>query len=111
MTRRGGVMVRVVVLGSGIAGLYAALRLAERAEMVLCTKAALADSNSYNAQGGIAAAVGPDDSPASHYADTLAAGAGLVEPAAARVLTEQGPDRVADLVRLGVAFDRDGEHP
>jgi L-aspartate oxidase len=104
-------MVRVVVLGSGIAGLYAALRLAEWADVVLCTKAALADSNSYNAQGGIAAAVGPGDSPASHYADTLAAGAGLVEPAAARVLTEQAPERVADLVRLGVAFDRAGEHP
>jgi L-aspartate oxidase len=103
--------VRVIVLGSGIAGLYAALRLAERADVVLCTKAALADSNSYNAQGGIAAAVGPDDSPASHYDDTLAAGAGLVEPAAARVLTEQGPERVADLIRLGVAFDRDGDQP
>ena len=87
---------RVVVLGSGIAGLYPALRLAERPDVVLCTKSALADSNTYNAQGGIAAAVGPGDSPASHYADTLAAGAGLVEPAAARVLTEHARVRVRE---------------
>lgn len=71
----------------------------------IVTKGRLDDSNTRYAQGGIAAAIGPDDSPALHLADTIAAGDGLVEVSAARVLTSEAPARIADLVRYGVPFD------
>ena len=73
--------------------------------VTLVTKAALAESNTRWAQGGIAAAMFSDDSVADHIADTLAAGAGLCNPAAVEVLCTEGPDRIRDLIRLGVAFD------
>lgn len=95
-----------LIVGSGIAGLYVALRArAEGLAPVLVTKARLEESNTRYAQGGIAAAIGPDDSPALHLRDTLRAGAGLVDRAAAMALTSEGPQRIADLVRLGVPFD------
>jgi L-aspartate oxidase len=100
---------RVVVVGSGLAGLLGAIELAESgAEVLLLTKAALADANTSRAQGGIAAALFPDDSVAAHVADTLAAGAGLCEPAAVEVLCRQGPARVRELIARGVRFDRRG---
>jgi L-aspartate oxidase len=74
---------------------------------VLVTKAELAESNTKYAQGGIAAALFSDDSTASHIADTLSAGAGLCDPAAVEVLCTEGPQRVRDLIALGVEFDRD----
>ena len=74
---------------------------------MLVTKGSLQASNSFMAQGGIAAAVGPDDDPELHLADTLAVGRGLADPAAAAVLVREGVDRVADLGRLGVQWDRD----
>ena len=98
----------VVVAGAGVAGLSAALAAAETgAEVLVLAKASHRSSNSYAAQGGVAAAVGPDDEPALHAADTLAAGRGLCRPGAVRLLTEEAPARIAELRRLGVRFDGD----
>jgi L-aspartate oxidase len=94
-----------VIVGSGIAGLYAALMAREHGEVLILTKGSIDEANTKYAQGGIAAAVGPDDSPELHYEDTLEAGAGLVDPEAARILTFEAPERIADLVRFGVPFD------
>ncbi|GAA1791820.1 L-aspartate oxidase [Agromyces lapidis] len=100
-------MTRVLVIGGGIAGLWAAVRSADAGCSVeLVTKTELAETNTRYAQGGIAAALFPDDSAARHVADTLAAGAGLADPVAVRVLCDEGPARVRDLIRFGVAFDR-----
>jgi L-aspartate oxidase len=97
---------RVLVVGSGIAGLYVALRARERGfRPLLVTKGRLEESNTRYAQGGIAAAVGHDDSPSRHLADTLRAGDGLVDRAAAQRLTSEATARIADLVRYGVPFD------
>src|SRR3954471_9823772 len=97
----------VVVVGSGIAGLTAALHARAAGRVLLVTKALLDAGSTRWAQGGIAAALAPDDSPDAHYTDTMAAGAGLCDPAAVRVLVEEGPARVRDLAALGAAFDRD----
>jgi len=98
----------VLIVGAGLAGLYASLEAAARgAAATLVTKGSLQSSNSFMAQGGIAAAVGPDDDPALHIADTLAVGRGLADPAAVEVLVRDGIRRVADLGRLGVEWDRD----
>jgi L-aspartate oxidase len=97
----------VLVLGAGLAGLYGALRAAAQgARVTLVTKGSLQASNSYLAQGGVAAAIGRGDSPADHAADTIAAGRGLCDPAAVDVLVAEGPERIADLEHLGVRFDR-----
>lgn len=96
----------LIVVGSGIAGLYAALQAHERgARVLVVTKGTIEEANTRYAQGGIAAAVGSDDSISLHLQDTIEAGAGLVDEAAARVLVEAAADRIADLVRYGVAFD------
>lgn len=98
---------RPVIIGTGIAGLWTAWRLAvEGQASVLLTKGALTDSASSWAQGGIAVALGPGDSPGQHAADTLAAGDGLSDPEAVRVLTNEGPDRIRELVAMGAVFDR-----
>lgn len=99
-------MQHVLVVGSGIAGLIAALELSRKYAVTVVTKAALADSNTRWAQGGIAAAMFDDDSAASHIADTLAAGAGLCNPNAVNILCTEGPARIRDLIRLGVTFDQ-----
>jgi len=96
---------RILVVGSGIAGLIAALELSREYDVTVVTKAALAESNTRWAQGGIAAVMFSDDSVADHIADTLAAGAGLCNPNAVNILCTEGPDRIRDLIRLGVAFD------
>lgn len=99
-------MTRVLVVGGGIAGLWTAVRAADAGhEVELVTKTELVDGNTRHAQGGIAAALFPDDSADRHFADTLAAGAGLSDPDAVRVLCDEGPARVRDLIRFGVAFD------
>ncbi|MGH7703513.1 MAG: L-aspartate oxidase, partial [Gemmatimonadales bacterium] len=98
---------RPIVVGTGIAGLWTAWRLAvEGHSCALVTKGALGDSASAWAQGGIAVALGPGDSPLQHAADTLAAGDGLSDPEAVRILTNEGPDRVRELLALGAVFDR-----
>jgi len=93
------------VVGSGIAGLYAALLAAEHGTVVVLTKGDIDECNTRWAQGGIAAPIGPGDSPELHMQDTLRAGAGLADPEAARLLAQEAADRIADLVRLGVEFD------
>ncbi len=100
----------MIVVGSGIAGLIAALELSGTHDVTLVTKAKLAESNTRYAQGGIAAAMASDDSVAEHVADTLRAGAGLCNVEAVEILCAEGPARIRDLIRLGVGFDqRDGE--
>ncbi|MFC6644814.1 L-aspartate oxidase [Granulicella cerasi] len=100
----------VAVVGSGIAGLIAALRLSKQHDVTLVTKNELAESNTRWAQGGIAAVMFEDDNVENHIIDTLNAGAGLCDPAAVRVLCEEGPERIQDLIRFGVQFDkRNGE--
>ncbi|HEX8053675.1 MAG TPA: FAD-dependent oxidoreductase [Thermoleophilaceae bacterium] len=98
----------VAVVGAGAAGLYAALVAArEGARVVLVSRSPLAESASYWAQGGIAAALAVYDSPEGHLADTLAAGRGSCRRSAAQVLCDESPAAVRDLERLGVHFDAD----
>lgn len=100
----------VLVIGSGISGLWTSLTLAERGlSVVLVTKQDLMDSNTRYAQGGIAVAIAPGDTPDLHWKDTLEAGAGLCDDEAVRVLTEEGPDQLRALITAGVQFDRDTE--
>src|SRR5687768_4780838 len=98
-----------LVIGSGIAGLRAALSLAEAGDVVVLTKADPRESNTGYAQGGIAAAIGPGDSPELHARDTMAAGDGLCLPAAVDVLVREGPRYVRELIEWGAAFDRDAD--
>ncbi|CAM3331391.1 L-aspartate oxidase [Arthrobacter ulcerisalmonis] len=104
---------RLIVVGSGIAGLYSALLAAEAgAEVVLLTKGALADSNTYLAQGGISAVLAepaPGDTVAAHIADTLKAGAGHCKAEAVRILCTEARLDIAGLVRFGVHFDMDDD--
>ena len=97
-----------IIVGSGIAGLYAALLAQRHGSVVVITKGSVDECNTKYAQGGIAAAIGSDDSPELHLKDTLVAGAGLVEEGAAQILTGEAADRIADLVRFGVPFDTVG---
>ncbi|MCL2595038.1 MAG: L-aspartate oxidase [Promicromonosporaceae bacterium] len=98
---------RVVVVGSGMAGVIAAVRARRHHEVILITKADVSESATRYAQGGIAAAIFPDDDVELHIADTLAAGAGMCNEAAVRVLCGEGPARIADLLRLGVKLDHE----
>ena len=101
----------VVVVGSGIAGLTVALHAAEAggpaSSVLLVTKVLVDDGSTRWAQGGVAAALSPEDSPEEHLRDTLVAGVGLCDVDAVRVLCTEGPDRLRELVALGAAFDRD----
>ena len=101
----------VVVVGSGVAGLTAALEARVAGRVLLVTKALLDAGSTRWAQGGIAAALGPGDTPEQHLHDTLTAGVGLCDEAAVRVLVTEGPQAVRDLVARGAEFDRapDGE--
>jgi L-aspartate oxidase len=97
----------VIVVGSGIAGLTAALRLRQRVDRVLLvTKTVLSEGSTMWAQGGIAAALDPADSADEHLADTLVAGAGVCDEEAVRILVSEGPARVRELATLGTQFDR-----
>lgn len=97
----------VLVVGAGLAGLFTALQLGARPVTVLAAGKRNKGAASKWAQGGIAAALGTDDSPALHAQDTMDAGAGLVDEAIARLVAEEAADRIADLENLGVGFDRD----
>jgi L-aspartate oxidase len=97
----------LVVVGTGVAGLYAALCAAREADVLVLSKGPLLASSSFFAQGGVAAAVGSDDSPALHAEDTKRVGRDLCRPSAVEALTAEAPARVADLVDFGVEFDRE----
>ncbi|MCW2603496.1 MAG: L-aspartate oxidase [Pseudonocardiales bacterium] len=101
----------VVIVGSGIAGLSAALRIAARGDLrvMVVTKDVLSSGSTRWAQGGIAAALGVDDTTDEHLADTLVAGVGLCEVDAVRVLVDEGPAAVRELVALGANFDQTAE--
>ncbi|MDR1989902.1 MAG: L-aspartate oxidase [Acidobacteriaceae bacterium] len=96
-----------IIVGGGIAGLRAALALAPAGRVLILTKAEATESNTGYAQGGIAAAMGADDSPSLHFEDTINAGAGLCDESAVRVLVEEGPRYVRELVEWGARFERD----
>ena len=99
----------VVIVGAGLAGLFTALKLAPMHVTVLAATPLGQGTSSAWAQGGIAAAVGPDDSPSLHATDTIAAGAGLVDAKVAHFVAEEGPARIDDLLDFGVSFDRDAQ--
>ena len=96
----------VAIIGGGVAGLSLALSLPRSSRVALLTKGLLGESNTRYAQGGLAAAVGNDDSPELHFRDTLVAGAGLCDEEAVRILVEEAPDAVRWLIDLGAQFDR-----
>lgn len=98
----------VLVVGTGIAGLTFALNMSEVADVLVVTKKDRVDSNTNYAQGGVAAAVGPGDSPELHVRDTLLAGAGLCHRRAVEELAREGPERVRELMDWGVRFTREG---
>lgn len=101
----------LAVIGAGAAGLWSALCAAEAGGKVcLISRKPLAESASFHAQGGLAAALDPDDSPEQHAADTIAAGRDLCRTAAVEVLTAAGPGIVRDLIERGLNFDRDPEN-
>ena len=96
----------ILIVGAGLAGLFLALKLAPRRVTVLSQAPLGLASASAWAQGGLAAALAPEDDPSLHAADTVKAGAGLVDPVVARLIADEGPARVMDLIALGVPFDR-----
>ena len=94
-----------IIVGSGIAGLYTALMAYKQGSVLVLTKGSIDDCNTKHAQGGIAAPIGKNDSPELHFQDTVVAGAGLCDPEAVRLLVDEAPDRITDLIRFGVPFD------
>ena len=106
--RLGHIFTDVLVLGSGVAGMRAALEAARHGEVILATKAGVEDSNSYFAQGGLAAVMDPDDSLDSHIADTLATGAGLSDENVVRHVISEAPRHIREMAEWGVGFDTSG---
>jgi L-aspartate oxidase len=101
---------QVVVVGAGAAGLYTAIRASrEGVPVTLVSPTALAESSTYWAQGGLAAALAAEDTPERHLEDTIAAGRGMVRQGAAEVLCREAPAAVEDLLKLGMAFDTDAD--
>ncbi len=98
-----------LVVGAGLAGLFAALKFKVRPVTILAGSPIGSGASSAWAQGGIAAALGDDDSPGLHVADTITAGAGIVDEAIAKIVTEEAAARIEDLVKLGAPFDRDAD--
>src|SRR6266568_4276696 len=96
-----------LVMGAGVAGLRAAVELAEHGDVLVVTKESLGESNTHYAQGGIAVATEGQEDVALHLEDTVAAGDGLVYRPAAEALVAEGPLRVAELIEWGAKFDRD----
>jgi len=94
-----------IIVGSGIAGLYTALLAKGQGSVLIITKGSIDDCNTKYAQGGIAAAIGKNDSAELHFQDTIAAGDGLCDEEAVRILVNEAPDRITDLVNFGVPFD------
>ena len=96
-----------IVVGSGLAGLYAAYRASTQGSVAVITKSFVRESNSFNAQGGIAAVTSVEDDPEIHKSDTLIAGRGLCEDSAVDVLVNEGPDRINDIIADGMEFDKE----
>ena len=94
-------------MGAGVAGLRAAVELADHGDVLVVTKESLGESNTHYAQGGIAVAMAGDEDVALHFKDTVSAGDGLVYGPAAQVLVAEGPERVAELIEWGARFDRE----
>ncbi|MFC2052535.1 L-aspartate oxidase [Chloroflexota bacterium] len=94
-----------IIVGSGIAGLYTALLAKAQGRVLIVTKGSTDDCNTKYAQGGIAAAIGRNDSPELHFKDTITAGGGLCNEEAVRILVDEAPDRITELVNIGVPFD------
>lgn len=97
-----------IIVGSGIAGLSAAKELCSKGRVAVLTKGDIKSGSTQWAQGGIAAAMTPDDTPKFHLEDTLYAGDGLCDEAMVKILVEEGPSRVQDLISLGAEFDKSG---
>src|ERR1700691_4613084 len=93
-------------MGAGVAGLRAAIELAQHGEVLVVTKESLGESNTHYAQGGIAVALSGEEDVALHLQDTEYAGDGLVPRPAAQVLVSEGPQRVEELIQWGAQFDR-----
>ncbi|MBH0197863.1 MAG: L-aspartate oxidase [Nitrospira sp.] len=106
--RRHSVQADFLVIGSGVAGLRAALELSREGRVVMLTKGHPLQSNSIFAQGGVAVALSEEDDVAIHLTDTMKAGHGLCRREAVRVLVEEGPDRIQELIRWGAKFDKTG---
>lgn len=98
----------VLIIGSGIAGLFAALKISEYANVILVTKKNKAESNTNYAQGGIASVIDPNDSFNKHVEDTLIAGAGLCNKRAVESMVKEGPARIKDLIEIGTNFTKKG---
>lgn len=98
-----------IVVGSGLAGLIAAYHAADHGTVALISKSELDISNSYNAQGGIAAAIGADDDPSYHFKDTIVAGRDLCDHDAVSILVNEGLERVWDIIGLGMEFDKEND--
>lgn len=99
-----------LVIGGGVAGLFTALKAASLGEVTVITKLSLEECNTSYAQGGIASVMGEDDSTLLHVEDTLEAGAGICNQLAVKILVEEGPARVRELIEMGVEFDRTNQH-
>lgn len=100
----------ILVIGSGAAGLYTAIKISEHHDVTLISKTSLTQSNTQHAQGGIAAVTSKSDSPELHRQDTLIAGAGICSHEAVDILVNEGPSCIKDLINMGTMFDRkDGE--
>src|SRR3954462_3979652 len=97
-----------LVIGAGVAGLRAAIELAEAGQVLVVAKDSLRESSSEYAQGGIAVALSDDDEVALHEQDTLYAGDGLCDPAAVKTLVQEGPAAIQQLIDWGAEFDREG---
>ena len=94
-----------IIVGSGIAGLYSSLLANELGSVLILTKGSIEDCNTRHAQGGIAAAIGKNDSADLHFKDTISAGDGLCDPEVVRILSDEAADRISDLIKFGVYFD------
>ena len=101
-------VVDFLIIGSGVAGLRAAIELAPHGEVLVVTKDRPSESSTEYAQGGIAAVMSDEDEVGIHFEDTLKAGDGLCREDAVRTLVQEGPERIAELISWGAAFDKEG---
>ncbi len=101
-------MTDFLIIGSGVAGLRAAIELAPYGNVIVVTKDRPAESSTEYAQGGIAVALSDEDEVGIHYEDTLKAGDGLCREEAVKILVEEGPERILELISWGIEFDKEG---